>query len=129
MTFPWQFLRFLSVGILNTGVGLLVIFCAKAFGGAGDVLSNALGYSVGLTVSFLANRSWTFRSASSPIVAAQRFILAFFVAYASNLATVMFLIDALQVNSYLSQTAGILPYTLVFFCLNKYFVFRAGSVW
>lgn len=51
--------RFLIVGLVNTAVGLSVIFACKALAGLGDALSNAVGYTVGLAVSFVLNRSWT----------------------------------------------------------------------
>lgn len=80
-----QLLRFGSVGLLNTAVGLAVIYAAL-FAGLGDFLSNALGYSVGLLLSFLLHRSWTFAGKGKSL---SRDALAFFatwlVAYAVNL--------------------------------------------
>ena len=50
-----QFTKFLGVGVANTLVALLVIYAAKWYLGLGDVAANALGYSVGLFISFTLN--------------------------------------------------------------------------
>lgn len=52
--------RFLSVGVVNMVVGLLVIYACKWFFQAGDLAANAIGYGVGLSTSFALNGRWTF---------------------------------------------------------------------
>jgi putative flippase GtrA len=119
----WTFIRFLIVGVLNTIVGLSVIFLSKAYLGFDDILANICGYAVGLNVSFWINRSWTFQHTHSSLLASMRFLIAFVIAYSSNLTVVLLLINQFDINSYFAQTAGIFPYTLLFFFLNRYFVF------
>ena len=94
--------RFLMVGALNTLVGLSVIFMAKAVAGAGDVTANVTGYGVGLVLSFLLNRTWTFGHRGDRRSAMGRFLLVFAVAYVLKLAVVLLLVRSLQLNSYLS---------------------------
>lgn len=119
-----EIIRFLLVGVVNTLVGLVVIFGLKFFLQAGDVLANAAGYLVGLSVSFLLNRSWTFRHRGNVGGAAVRFFAAFIIAYAINLSVVLTLIEWWSVNGYLAQALGVPPYTVTFFLLSKYFAFR-----
>jgi putative flippase GtrA len=119
-----QFLRFCLVGVLNTGVGLGTIFAAKAFAGWGDLSANGLGYGLGLMVSFALNRRWTFRDAGGIRRSAYRFLAAFAIAYPLNLLTVFGLRDLVGVDSYLAQVAGTVPYTICFFTVSRYFVFR-----
>jgi putative flippase GtrA len=119
----WQFARFVTVGILNTGVGLTVIFAAKALLGWADLAANATGYAVGLVMSFALNRAWTFRDRGRVGPAVLRFLAAFVLAYLVNLATVFGLRDVAGVNSYLAQAAGVIPYTLLFFLVSRAFVF------
>src|SRR5437867_6019403 len=118
-------LRFGIVGLLNTALGLAVIFAAKAVLGLGDFAANLSGYGVGLMCSFLLNRSWTFRNEGRAYAAFWRFGIAFAVAYGLNLATVFGLRDAMGANSYLAQACGVVPYTISFYLMSAYYVFPA----
>lgn len=125
-TIPLQFARFVIVGILNTAVGLSVIFAAKAFLGLADLPANAAGYAVGLALSFLLNRQWTFGHRGRVSPALLRFLAVFALAYLANLLTVFTLRDLAQVDSYLAQAAGVVPYTALFFLASRAFVFFEG---
>ena len=119
--------RFLAVGLGNTLAGLLVIYAAKGFFGVGDVVANVCGYAVGLTLSFILNKTWTFRHRGDFVISAVRFLLSFAVSYALNLATVLGAIHLLDINSYLAQALGIPPYTIAFYLLSKHFAFRKSA--
>ena len=125
-TWP-QFLRFLCVGVVNTLVGLGVIYACKYFGGLGDFAANACGYAVGLCVSFTLNRNWTFGHRGAIVPAALRFLAVATMAYAMNLLTVMLCIHSFDMNSYLAQALGVPPYTLTSFILSRLWAFRAES--
>jgi len=120
---PLQFARFLVVGVLNTVVGLTIIFAAKALLGWSDLAANAAGYAVGLATSFLLNRAWTFGDRGRISPALLRFLGAFVLAYLANLATVFALRDLAAVDSYVAQAAGVVPYTILFFLASRAFVF------
>lgn len=123
-----QFIRFLGVGVANTLVGLSVIYVAKWFFGAGDVVANATGYAIGLIVSFTLNSRWTFSYQGPRLAAVLKFLGVALVAYGMNLLTVMTAIDGFQINTYVAQALGVPPYTLTSFLLSKFFVFRARPV-
>jgi putative flippase GtrA len=53
-------LRFVVGGVINTVVGLGIIYGCKYFLEMNNVLANIAGYVVGLTVSFALNSTWTF---------------------------------------------------------------------
>jgi putative flippase GtrA len=120
-----QFLRFLVVGCANTLVGLAVIYAALGLVGLGEVAANAVGYAVGLGVSFLLNKAWTFRYSGPVLLALPRFLLAFAASYLLNLATLWELIHGWGVNGYLAQAVAVVPYTVSFFLLSKLLVFRS----
>ena len=122
MSLARQAVRFGGSGIANTCVGLACIFAAKLLGVA-DVPANLFGYSVGLTLSFVLNRRWTFSSRGPVVPQALRFSAAFVAAYFANLLTVLALRDSVGLNSYLAQLMGVGPYAVVFFLLSRYFVF------
>jgi putative flippase GtrA len=115
--------RFLSVGVLNMLVGLLVIYACKWFFHAGDVSANAIGYGAGLVNSFALNSRWTFGYRGPQVPALVKFFAVALVAYAMNLLTVLLLIRY-GVDSYLAQALGIPPYTLTTYLASKFFVFR-----
>lgn len=122
--FSFQFVRFLVVGVANTLVGLSIIYSAKYFFQASDVAANAIGYGVGICVSFILNSRWTFAYSGLMVPAAVKFFLATAVAYAANLLTVMTAIDGFGINTYLAQALGMPVYTVVAYLISKYLVFR-----
>jgi putative flippase GtrA len=116
-------IRFLMVGGANTAVGLALIYAAKWLG-ADDVPANAIGYAVGLTLSFSLNRRWTFRYVGRTASALARFIAVVSVAYVLNLVTVVKAIDLLHINTYIAQALGIVPYTVFTYLASRHFAFR-----
>lgn len=119
--------RYVLVGVANTCVSLGVIYAAMYFLSFGDTRANALGYLVGVTVSFVLNRNWTFGHAGAIVPALTRFIGVLLAAYFVNLATVVLLIDAFGVNRYVAQAAGVVPYTTVGYLGSRYIAFRGQS--
>lgn len=119
-----EFARFLAVGVSNTVVGLVIIYSAKWFFHAGDVVANATGYSIGVLWSFALNSRWTFAYRGPRWSALVKFLLVALVAYAMNLLTVMVAINVLAWNTYVAQALGIPPYTLTSYLASKYLVFR-----
>lgn len=117
--------RFAIVGGLNTLVGFTVILGAKFFLDFADVAANALGYAVGLLVSLLLNSRWTFGYTGPVLGIVVPFLLAFALSYLANVAVLLSFIKLLQVNSYLSQAAGVLSYTVCFYLLSKFGVFQS----
>ena len=79
-----SFLRFCAVGVLNPLVGLPSFFALMRFGGVQYVVANAVGYAVGITISFLLNRSWTFYHKGPLLRSAARWTLVVAIAYAAN---------------------------------------------
>jgi putative flippase GtrA len=117
-------IKFGLVGVCNTVFGLSVIFLCKAVGMA-DVPANVAGYACGLILSFQLNKTWTFGdSGKMQTWLAIRFAGAFAIAYAGNLGVLMFLLNVVGLNSYLSQAMSLLAYTIVFYFLSVFFVFR-----
>jgi putative flippase GtrA len=116
--------RYLVVGAGNTVVGLLVIYLGMYAFKLGDVAANALGYAVGIALGFVLNRIWTFDHRGSTLPALGRFLLVLAIAYAANLAVVVFITDHLHGNRYVAQAIGIIPYTLIGYMGSRFFAFR-----
>jgi putative flippase GtrA len=116
--------RFVSVGLVNTLVGLAVIYAAKWFFQFEDVPANVLGYSVGLLLSFILNSRWTFAYRGPKLSALAKFLFVALLAYAANLVTVLVAIHCFNLNGYAAQATGVVPYTLISYLASKYLVFR-----
>lgn len=115
--------RFLSVGALNTALGLAAILGLR-WVGLSDVAANAIGYALGLVVSFTLNRKWTFgQRGAIRWMTVVLFGLVIAAAYASNLVTVLTLIRVAGLNPYIAQCMGIMPYTAVTFLGFRHLVF------
>lgn len=119
-----QAIKFGAVGVLNTVVGFGVILICMTLFGMSDLVANALGYAVGLTVSFSANRQWTFGDHGPRGRSALRFLLVFAAAYVVNLIALLFVRDGLEIDSKLAQAAGAVAYTVTFFVGSRSFAFR-----
>ena len=110
--------------MLNTALGLLVIFSAKALG-ADDVGANVTGYAVGLALSFVLNKRWTFGFSGDALPSLVRFFSVFALAYLANLTMVLSLIAALGIDPYWAQALGVIPYTLIFYVGSRWYAFPA----
>jgi putative flippase GtrA len=118
-----QAVRFGAVGLVNTFAGLLVIYSLKYFAAMSDVKANALGYAVGMIISFGLNRNWTFAHRGVHSHSAPRFLVTMAISYGVNLAVVLVALHAFGVNAYVAQVLGMPAFTVTSFLLCKYWVF------
>jgi 4-amino-4-deoxy-L-arabinose transferase-like glycosyltransferase/putative flippase GtrA len=118
--------KFLTVGVLNTGVTIAVIFIAKAWLGCGDIAANASGYVVGMICSFFLNKFWTFSHKGDTFQTATRFILLCGVAYLANLLALKGFLS-LGLNPYVCHILAMPFYTLLFYAGSKAVVFAERS--
>lgn len=122
-----QAARFGAVGILNTSIGLSIIWLSMALG-VNIFVANAIGYSVGLVISFTLNRTWTFGTetndlSESKFRQALRFICIFLVSWLCNISVVLLGLEYTDLSPYLLQLLGIITYTVQFFILCRIWVF------
>jgi len=120
--------RYLAVGTLNTVTGLLVIYSCKWLAGFGDVTSNLIGYGVGILLGFQMNKKWTFDHQGSYLPSLLRYLAVLSCAYIANLATVLYSINVLGLDSYLAQALGIGPYTLIGYLGSRHFAFSKPRI-
>lgn len=122
-----QFSRFLFVGIANTVFGYAVIFSCMYLAEISPELSNVIGYSVGVLISYSLNRHFTFRSVKQWGAEFVRFVLCFLTAYSFNLMVLVVLIRIFAFHAGLSQIIAGSIYIVVTYMLNKYYVFRVNK--
>ncbi len=123
-----QSVRFGAVGVVNTSIGLAAIYALMFFVHASAAVANAVGYAIGLAVSFVLNKSWTFQSTQPIRHVLPRYILTAGVCYLLNLGVVLFCIRTLHLNAYLAQFLGVGIYTSCMFLSCRWFVFAACRV-
>ncbi len=119
-----QLLRFIIVGILNTIIGLSVIYLF-IYLGFNNYTSNFFGYMVGLSISFVLNKYYVFNAQySNQIFYKQftKFILIFIIAYSVNIIVLFVALN--YMISYTAQFIAMVAYTLINFILNKYITFK-----
>jgi putative flippase GtrA len=124
-----SFLRFLVVGVFNTGFGYALIFAFMYLAGLSPELSNFLGYAIAILVSYLLNKYYTFaggklRAPTSGRSELLRFLLVFAIAYAANYLCLLLLIYQFDVHPALSQILAGVVYVCLSYVLNAFFVFR-----
>jgi putative flippase GtrA len=119
--------RFSVVGVVNTAIGLAVIY-GGLLAGLGDFASNALGYGVGLVVSFVLHRGWTFAGRTTTLSRdALGFGVAWVIAYLANLAVIGVGRSLGFVENPFVQLAGVLVFAAAFYLLNSRLVFVGSS--
>jgi putative flippase GtrA len=118
-----QLLRFGVVGMVNTAIGLVAIYGLMFFFGAGAAVANAVGYAIGLGVSFALNSMWTFNSSRRVAHLLPKYVLMAAACYLLNFAVVVVSTTDLSVNPYLAQLLGVSIYTVCMFAGCRWFVF------
>jgi len=116
-------MRFILVGLVNTLLGLLLIWGAKIVLGASDLVANIAGYAIGVTVSFMLNKRWTFGFRGNRIASLVRFLIVFAVSYAANIVTVLGMISATTINPFWCQAFGVAPYSILLYIGCRCYVF------
>jgi putative flippase GtrA len=123
-----RLVRFVLVGLSNTAIGLLVIFACKGYLGLGDIESNLLGYGMGILLGFALNKHWTFGHVGRMGPAFARYLLVLALAYVVNLATTVYAIDILALNSYVAHAIGVIPYGITGYLGSRHFAFSHSKV-
>jgi putative flippase GtrA len=122
-----QFLRYILVGITNTLVGYGVIFGCMYLAGISPEISNVAGYAVGLVVSYVLNRTYTFNSTQKRRTEVVRFLACFGIAYGLNFLTLIVMIHWLHLHEGLSQIIASAAYVVSAYLMNKFYVFRSAE--
>jgi putative flippase GtrA len=117
-------LRFASVGIVNTILGYGIILACLA-AGLPDIISNALGYIAGLTITFFANRRWTFAQnnhVNLPEIG--RFLSVFLICWLVNISIILLGLTLGYAGNPILHFIGLVTYSSLFFLLSGRFVYR-----
>ncbi|WP_066253809.1 GtrA family protein [Neobacillus drentensis] len=128
----YSFVRFIMVGVVNTVVGLSVMYLLLHALGQSYWIATFLGNSIGACVSFLLNRNFTFKSKDSVSKSAVRFIVVilscYFISYEIGRSFVDWILKNYEffspvVKTDISVLIGTCLYTLLNYFGQKRFVF------
>jgi len=118
--------RYLLIGVLNTLFGMTVIVGLHAGVGLNLTAANAIGYGLGLSLSYVLNRTWTFRHAGSAGKSVLLFAATVAFAFAINLAIITGLMAG-GASYLVAQAMGVISYSAIVFWGLKYAVFANQS--
>ncbi len=128
-----QFLRFLLVGVLNTMIGMGLMFLLKNGLDWPYWHATFTGNTIGAAVSFLLNRTFTFKSRVPVLTGAPRFVLVVLISYILSFSfshSITGKMNGIAVSEvYLSSDTiaiilGSIFYTITNFIGQKLFVFK-----
>ncbi|WP_223701221.1 GtrA family protein [Sutcliffiella deserti] len=132
-----SFIRFLLVGIINTVVGLSSMYLLLNVFHLNYWISTFVGNSIGAIVSYLLNRSFTFKSSAGHFTSFPRFIFVILICYFLSYRAGLFLTHATLTglgyggNQHLEENIAILIgtglYTILNYLGQKYFVFHSNN--
>ena len=122
--FSLTFVRYTSVGGVNTLVIFSLFLLFNDLLGAGPIWANRVAYFGGLVCNFTLNKLWTFRSRSFRPVEIVLFLAAFGVSYGIQFACFRLLMDGAGWSERLAALVAYPLYGIVFYLQCKYVAFR-----
>jgi putative flippase GtrA len=119
-----QFVKFGTVGVLNT-VLTLAVYTLLANGlGVYYVAASAIAFTVGTVNSFLINRRWTFRGHSGDPLTPVRWFVVQGSGLLVDLGLVYALVDGAGVDKLVGQAVAISIVVVLTFFANRAWTFR-----
>ncbi|MBI4407875.1 MAG: GtrA family protein [Candidatus Kerfeldbacteria bacterium] len=122
-----QALKFIVVGGISTVVNYTVFFLSYHYGQINYLVASAIGYVIGLSLSYLLNASWTFRQQSTPhLIGNQtvRFITIYVCSLVMSLGLIYLLVHWLGMDPRVANIIAISQTTITNFLGCKYYVFK-----
>lgn len=116
--------RFGLVGLVNTAIGLTVIYGLMFFCKWPSLLANFVGFAVGVGIGFFLNGRWSFSYQNLAAHNFYRYAFVVIISYLLNFSIVYTAEAYLAVNAYFAQIIGMAVYSLLFFFGCRIYVFK-----
>ncbi len=123
-----ELLKYGISGVINTAVGYGVFWILFTQLQVSAEWANAFGYAVALVVAFILNKVFVFNNATFHQRMILRFIVAFLLSFIINQIILIALHRGLSIRAEFAQVVAMASYTVVFYLLNKRFVFSARPI-
>ena len=117
--------RFILVGIISNGLCYGFFLILLWSGLAGYLRAMTAAYCLGVILSFLFNKVFTFEHQGRFMPALVRFIALYLSGYLINLWLLWFLVDALGWPAAVAQLLVIVMLAVYFFFMQRLIVFRS----
>jgi putative flippase GtrA len=117
-------LRFGVIGGLNNLLSY-GIFVALTLAGTPSIAAATITYATGMVISYLANRSFTFRHAGSARRSVLRFVVVNLAGYALNVAILALFVELIGWNALVVQLGAIVVVATGIYFGMRFWVFRA----
>lgn len=119
--------RFSLVGVSNTLIDFLIFTLFHGLIGLNFIVSQILGYSCGISNSFILNKKWTFSKTNSNKKTGHelfQFIVVNLISLIITLITMNFLVNSLGLNIYISKIIVTFVVQITNFLSYKMWVFH-----
>jgi len=118
-----EVMRFLIVGLTNTGLTLAIIF-ALLWLGVSLIAANVIGYLAGFINSFIWNRCWTFRSSGAVGREIVVYTFVWIASYLLQMAALLVSSRLLVLSDMASTLIAMVFFTGPNYLGNRWFTFR-----
>ena len=119
--------RFSLVGVVNTAIDFIMFSIFRGVFGVNYLLSQVIGYSSGITNSFILNRRWTFEKQESDkktFLELLQFCMVNMVSLGITLIAMNLFVKNLNINVYVSKILVTLLAQITNFVGYKLWVFK-----
>lgn len=121
-----EFIRFLVVGVFNTIAGYAIFLFGLWGLSMNAFAANAMSYIIVVFVAYFITAKFVFKKPIAPSGMGQ-FLVAFSIAFGLNQAVLLGFDQFTDLRPEIAQVFAMGTYTVVFFLLNKFIVFRSSE--
>jgi putative flippase GtrA len=122
-----EFIRFALVGVVNTVVDFTVFVVLTKLVGVAYLIGQIVGYSAGVTNSFIMNRKWTFNKGTSKEKMPKeiiQFIVINLLSLGTTLLLMYILVDHYAISTIIAKIIVIIVGQVVNYTGYKFWVFK-----
>jgi putative flippase GtrA len=119
-----QAIRYFVIALLNSFIGYGVFLVGCNYFSFSPYLSNILAYIFGIILGLLLNYRYVFFETSLSFDLTIRFLISFIVSFFLNQIVLYAMISFFYVRPNFSQLTAMLSYSVLFYFLNKYYVWN-----
>lgn len=121
-----QFLKYAVVGVASN-VAVYIVYLLLAATIFEPKIAMTISYALGVFLSYLFNRRWTFKYRGARGYSLMRYVMAYGFGYMINLSALLIFVDYLHLAHEIVQGCMVFAVAIVLFLLQKYWVFRAAT--
>ncbi len=122
-----EIFRYLLAGTINTIVGYCIFLVMLYIVNVNPYYSNIVGYIFGLIIAYILNKLFVFKNKTTTKTSIYRFFIAFILSFFINLFVLFIFVDILNQSPAISQIVAMTFYTIIFYLLNKFYVFKGNQ--